>query len=111
MRSFGKFKIRFFSFVLFISVLFSFLITSSCEIGLGAAVDTLVPTISIDSPAADSTIRDSFSFRGTWSDDGAIMGLTVTLNTIEGDTVGQPALTKSGIVNHAQVIGQANTWE
>ena len=111
MRSFGKFKIRFFSFVLFISVLFSFLITSSCEIGLGAAVDTLVPTISIDSPAADSTIRDSFSFRGTWSDDGAIMGLTVTLNTIEGDTVGQPALTKSGIVNHAQVIGQPNTWE
>lgn len=111
MRSFGKFKIRFFSFVLFISVLFSFLITSSCEIGLGAAVDTLVPTISIDSPAADSTIRDSFSFRGTWSDDGAIMGLTVTLNTIEGDTVGQPALTKSGIVNHAQVIGQSNTWE
>ena len=111
MRSFGKFKIRFFSFVLFISVLFSFLITSSCEIGLGAAVDTLVPTINIDSPAADSTIRDSFSFRGTWSDDGAIMGLTVTLNTIEGDTVGQPALTKSGIVNHAQVIGQANTWE
>lgn len=111
MRSFGKFKIRFFSFVLFISVLFSFLITSSCEIGLGAAVDTLVPTINIDSPAADSTLRDSFSFRGTWSDDGAIMGLTVTLNTIEGDTVGQPALTKSGIVNHAQVIGQANTWE
>ncbi len=111
MRSFGKFKIRFFSFVLFISVLFSFLITSSCEIGLGAAVDTLVPTINIDSPAADSTIRDSFSFRGTWSDDGAIMGLTVTLNTIEGDTVGQPALTKSGIVNYAQVIGQANTWE
>ena len=87
------------------------LIYSSCEIGLGAAVDTLVPTINIDSPAADSTIRDSFSFRGTWSDDGAIMGLTVTLNTIEGDTVGQPALTKSGIVNHAQVIGQANTWE
>ena len=111
MRSFGKFKIRFFSFVLFISVLFSFLITSSCEIGLGAAVDTLVPTISIDSPAADSTIRDSFSFRGTWSDDGAIMGLTVTLNTIEGDTVGQPALTKSGIVNYSQVIGQPNTWE
>ena len=87
------------------------LIFTSCEIGLGAAVDTLVPTISIDSPAADSTIRDSFSFRGTWSDDGAIMGLTVTLNTIEGDTVGQPALTKSGIVNHAQVIGQPNTWE
>ena len=111
MRSFGKFKIRFFSFVLFISVLFSFLITSSCEIGLGAAVDTLVPTINIDSPAADSTIRDSFSFRGTWSDDGAIMGLTVTLNTIEGDTVGQPALTKSGIVNYSQVIGQSNTWE
>ena len=111
MRSFGKFKIRFFSFVLFISVLFSFLITSSCEIGLGAAVDTLVPTINIDSPAADSTIRDSFAFRGTWSDDGAIMGLTVTLNTIEGDTVGQPALTKSGIVNYSQVIGQSNTWE
>ena len=95
MRSFGKFKIRFFSFVLFISVLFSFLITSSCEIGLGAAVDTLVPTINIDSPAADSTIRDSFSFRGTWSDDGAIMGVSVTLNSINTDGTTKPVAAKS----------------
>ena len=110
MRSFGKFKIRFFSFVLFISVLFSFLITSSCEIGLGAAVDTLVPTISIDSPAADSTIRDSFSFRGTWSDDGAIMGVSVTLNSINSDGTTKPVAAKNGTVAYAQVLGQQNTW-
>ena len=110
MRSFGKFKIRFFSFVLFISVLFSFLITSSCEIGLGAAVDTLVPTISIDSPAADSTIRDSFSFRGTWSDDGAIMGVSVTLNSINTDGTTKPVAAKNGTVAYAQVLGQQNTW-
>ena len=110
MRSFGKFKIRFFSFVLFISVLFSFLITSSCEIGLGAAVDTLVPTINIDSPAADSTIRDSFAFRGTWSDDGAIMGVSVTLNSINTDGTTKPVAAKNGTVAYAQVLGQQNTW-
>ena len=87
------------------------LIFTSCEIGLGAAVDTMVPVIAIDSPAADSTIRDSFAFRGTWSDDGAIMGLTVTLKTVEGDVVGLPALTKNGSVSYASVPGLINTWE
>ena len=86
------------------------LIYSSCEIGLGAAVDTLVPTISIDSPAADSTIRDSFSFRGTWSDDGAIMGVSVTLNSINTDGTTKPVAAKNGTVAYAQVLGQQNTW-
>ena len=87
------------------------LIFTSCEIGLGAAVDTMVPVIAIDSPAADSTIRDSFAFRGSWSDDGAVMGLTVTLKTVEGDVVGLPALTKNGSVSYASVPGLINTWE
>ena len=86
------------------------LIFTSCEIGLGAAVDTLVPTISIDSPAADSTIRDSFSFRGTWSDDGAIMGVSVTLNSINTDGTTKPVAAKNGTVAYAQVLGQQNTW-
>ena len=86
------------------------LIYSSCEIGLGAAVDTLVPTINIDSPAADSTIRDSFSFRGTWSDDGAIMGVSVTLNSINTDGTTKPVAAKNGTVAYAQVLGQQNTW-
>ena len=96
--------------ILILGLFSTVLIYSSCEIGLGAAVDTLVPTISIDSPAADSTIRDSFSFRGTWSDDGAIMGVSVTLNSINTDGTTKPVAAKNGTVAYAQVLGQQNTW-
>ena len=69
--------------VLLLSILFSLFL--SCEIGLGSAVDTQVPEISIESPEADSTIRDSFIFRGSWSDDGSISSVAITLTDTETD--------------------------
>ena len=41
----------------------------SCEIGLGSAVDTQPPAVSITYPPSLAVIRDSFILSGTWSDD------------------------------------------
>ena len=49
----------------------------SCEIGLGAAVDTQPPSVGIDYPPSLSVIRDSFLFAGTWTDDKIIEGVYV----------------------------------
>ncbi len=55
-------------------------VCSSCEIGLGAAVDTDAPMVdSIDSPAENSARRGSIDFRGTCSDDSGVDYLKVTL--------------------------------
>ncbi|MBO4532199.1 MAG: hypothetical protein J5726_00675 [Treponema sp.] len=45
---------------------------SSCEIGLGAAVDTQPPVVGITYPPSLSVIRDSFVLAGTWSDDQGV---------------------------------------
>ena len=60
------------------------LIYSSCEIGLGSAVDTEVPTIEITNPPVDSIVRGSLGISGSWSDDGTIAGVKVTLNRTDG---------------------------
>jgi len=52
-------------------------------VGLGPAVDTMVPAITIDTPISDAVIRDSFTISGAWSDDGAILSVTVTLTDTE----------------------------
>ncbi len=60
----------------FISVIFS---TISCEIGLGAAVDTEPPKLEIQNPPVDVVIRDKFAISGDWSDDGSIAFVSVKL--------------------------------
>ena len=92
--------------VLLLSILFSLFL--SCEIGLGSAVDTQVPEISIDTPEVGTIIRDSFSFRGTWSDDGSIKEIKLTLKTLENDGSGSVIYSKScTIVNNSD---SHNTW-
>ena len=44
--------------------------TISCEIGLGASVDTEPPALTIQTPQVDSIIRDDFAISGTWTDEG-----------------------------------------
>lgn len=56
----------------------------SCEIGLGEAVDTMPPEVSIISPAVESIIRDSFLVHGTWKDDGEIDSVLLTLTRTDG---------------------------
>ena len=70
-------KACFFSFIFLVSII-------SCEIGLGGAVDTQPPSLTIESPQVDSVIRDVFALSGTWKDDGAIASVTATLKRIDG---------------------------
>lgn len=63
----------------------AFLLISACYIGLGSAVDTEAPEISIETPAVDVIIRDTFAISGTWSDDGTIDSITVLLERTDGN--------------------------
>ena len=65
-----------------ISILFSF----SCEIGLGASVDTEAPSLEISNPPSDAIIRDEFAITGSWGDDGSISAVYVQMNNIENGT-------------------------
>lgn len=57
----------------------------SCEIGLGSAVDTMPPELVINQPSAGSVIRDSFTISGTWTDDGTIASVSLTLKDTDSD--------------------------
>lgn len=66
--------------VLLASFLSIFLL--SCEIGLGAAVDTTAPVISISNPPVDAVVRDAFAFSGSYSDDGTVIAASITLSGV-----------------------------
>jgi len=68
-----------------ISFVLTFLFTISCQIGLGAAVDTEPPVINIQTPQVDVIIRDTFAISGSWSDDGTIQSITVLLERTDGN--------------------------
>ena len=60
---------------------------SSCEIGLGAAVDTMAPVVkSIDSPAQNSARNGSIEVTGTCEDDTGMSHLLVTLKSNANDS-------------------------
>ena len=84
-------KVRFLSLISFVGlVLFGFIITfNSCEIGLGAAVDTQAPVIEFAETTIGSgaVIRDSFMVYGNWSDDGTIDSLKATLSSTSGNSL------------------------
>ena len=69
------------------AVLFNLLSFFSCEIGLGQSVDTDAPNGSITSPGVDAIIRDVFAIKGTWTDDGSVSEVAISLkNTSSGKT-------------------------
>lgn len=84
-------KVRFLSLISFVGlVLFGFIFTfNSCEIGLGASVDTQAPVVSFAETTVGSggVIRDSFMVYGNWTDDGTIKEVTATLNKTDGSKV------------------------
>lgn len=63
-----------------------FLIASACDIGLGGAVDTEIPTGTISSPGVNAVIRDAFAIKGTWKDDGSVGQVTVALSNTNTKT-------------------------
>ena len=64
-------------------VLFTFILCT-CEIGLGAAVDTDAPNGEITTPVVDSVVRDSFAVAGTWTDDASVQSIKVSLSRTDG---------------------------
>ncbi len=63
-----------------------FVIASACDIGLGGAVDTEIPTGTISSPGVNAVIRDAFAIKGTWKDDGSVGQVTVALSNTNTKT-------------------------
>ena len=67
--------IRLFSLVFLV---FSIFTLSTCEIGLGEAVDTTKPTITITYPLDNSVIRGEFLMQGSATDDTALKDVTLS---------------------------------
>jgi len=78
----------------------------SCEIGLGEAVDTEAPSLTILAPEPDAVIRNAFRFSGEWSDDGEIADLSITLERTDGIAVNLGSY--PGVIQKSE--SGANTW-
>ena len=65
----------------------SFLSFFSCKPGLGDAIDTKAPTISISSPTDNFCVRDNFILQGTQSDDRGVKKITVSLKQVENEKI------------------------
>lgn len=73
---------RLFAFLSVLSLLIiESLLTFSCEVGLGSAVDVSAPSVVISSPRDSAVIRGEFALMGTWSDDGTLDKINVVLNS------------------------------
>ena len=77
---------RFSKFIFFLMLLSEF-IFFSCEVGLGEAVDTEAPKLTIDYPEAKAIVRDGFVLAGTCSDDIAVTKVVVSILDEENTTV------------------------
>ena len=71
--------------VSFLMAVMSLTIFNSCDmdIGLGSAIDTEVPIITIENPPTDAKIRNAFTMSGKWKDDGTISSIKVELKNTE----------------------------
>lgn len=72
------------------------IISVSCQIGLGAAVDTEPPALTIQNPPIDSVIRDDFAIVGTYSDDGKIESVVAQVERTDGSGYSE---TFTGVLN------------
>ena len=69
--------------ILFASFTVAALLVLSCEIGLGKAVDTLPPEVTISGPSTNSILRDEFVISGECSDDTGVKTVTIELKNTE----------------------------
>lgn len=75
-----------------VSVVFAYALLS-CDVGLGAAVDTQAPTLNVTYPATLSTVRGQFVFGGTCADDQKVTSVTVIARNSELGNYGPYAAT------------------
>ena len=87
---------------------------TSCEIGLGPAVDTQAPGITIEKPEVDMVIRQKFIISGTWTDDGTIDKVYVKLKRTDGraiDGKSKKELDVPGSFELSEVTKESGTWK
>ncbi|MBR6341864.1 MAG: hypothetical protein IKR64_08170, partial [Treponema sp.] len=87
---------------------------SSCEVGLGSAVDTQAPQITIEKPEVDMVIRQKFVISGTWQDDGTIDKVYVKLSRTDKrplDGKSTKELLVQGDFAVSPVTKEEGTWE
>lgn len=92
--------------ILFSTILafvFSSFVFTSCEVGLGAAVDTAAPKVDITYPPSLSIIRDTFVFAGTWSDDMGVKVIKVDVYQSKDDG-------KTLVVSEEAAIAEDGNW-
>ena len=89
-------------FVLF--SIFMALFLASCDVGLGSAVDTEPPVLTIDYPQSGSIIRDSFILAGSCKDDVAVSKVEVVVKT-------QGSTSKVVGIYEADVDNKDNFWQ
>lgn len=84
------------SFFFFSILIAAFSILFSCNVGLGDAVDTEVPKVSISYPPASRPVRDWFFLAGTCSDDKGVASVSIlATNTETSKTYGPYSATVS----------------
>lgn len=91
--------------VLFLTSI-TILFTISCEIGLGAYVDTEAPSLEISNPPVDAVIRDDFAITGTWTDDGTISKVTVDMVRLQDNS----KTSFDGTFTSESIKGNKGTW-
>ena len=107
-KTFGTFKKFLKPFAVLFTAGLLFSIFYSCEIGLGGAVDTQPPKITITNPPVDAVIRDNFAISGTYDDDGTIKSVSAVLT--RPDKKGKDIeLTEFTLTGDANIKG-AGTW-
>ena len=89
-------------FVLF--SIFMALFLASCDVGLGSAVDTEPPVLTIDYPQSGSIIKDSFILAGSCKDDVAVSKVEVVVKTMGGTS-------KVVGIYEADVDNKDNFWQ
>ena len=86
---------------------------STCEVGLGEAIDNDAPTLSVTGPAKASVCKDSIDIAGLCGDDKGVKSVNITLrNTMTGVTYNYDAdidfstKTASGSYNWKKTINK-----
>ena len=99
-----------FSIFSILSVL-AFLVTglfTSCEVGLGEAVDTYPPTLTLDYPANDGiTVMNTFQMRGEAKDETYVKTVEVIVKTIPKSNKEESTVLQKYL---AEVDTKAKTW-
>ena len=70
---------------IFISTLIVFALFPTCEVGLGEAVDTAAPSVSISYPPIGAVIKGTFTLAGACSDDKGVASVTVNVKNTDTD--------------------------